>query len=275
MSQPSTTVKMLAYHNDPQLKEQFLSLLRWHQEQDRIIKGKYADNPKNGLISVAGFSLPSKFKGCAIGCSINSLKAITGRTDIEYGDHAAYEELIGVPHILARLEDGIFERLPDEKSQAWPVRFAEAIPAGADLSLVWPRFAHWLLVDERDGVIRFAKTDDQRDAIRGVAELYQDTINGIEVSIDTWRNAADDAADAAYAATYAAYAAAYAAYAAAYAAADAAYAAADAADAAADAAYAAYDASYAAADAAADDAISRHYEKMADKLVDLLSSANS
>ena len=246
---------MLAYHNNPELKEQFLTLLRWHQEQDKIIKGTYSDNPRNGLVTVAGFSLSSKFKGCAVGCSINSLRAITGKV-FDYGNHAAYEELIGVPRILARLEDGMFERLPDEKSQAWPVRFAEAIPVGADLSLVWPRFAHWLLVDDRDGVIRFAKTDDQRKAIQDVAKLYQDTINGVEVSIYTWRNAS--AASAAYADAASA-SAAYAAYAAA---AYAAYAA------SASAAYAAYAA--AASAAAAADARSKHYEKMADKLVELL-----
>ncbi len=205
--------KMLSYHNDPELKRQFVALLKWHQEQDKIIKGIYADNPRNGIVTVNGFELPAKFRGCAVGCSINSLRAITGRTDIEYGDHAAYEELIGVPRILARLSDGIFEHLPDGLYQEWPVRFAEAIPGGVDLSLVWPKFAVWLLVDEVDGVIKFARTDQQRDAIQNVANLYTLVIEGRKVPTSTWQSAAA----AAYADGTAAAAAAYAAYAYAYA----------------------------------------------------------
>jgi len=35
---------MLAYHGDPQLKEQFLTLLKWHQEVDKIVQGIYWDD---------------------------------------------------------------------------------------------------------------------------------------------------------------------------------------------------------------------------------------
>ncbi len=209
-----------------------------------------------------------------MGCSINSLRAIMGRTDIEFGDHAAYEELIGVPRILARLEDRIFEQLPDGIAQEWPVRFANTIPEGVDLSRIWPQFAVWLLVDEVDGVIKYAKTEQQRIAIRQVADLYTQHLSGVAIDASTWRaDAAAAAAAAAYAADAAAYAADAATYAAAYAAAyaaDAADAAAYAADAAAAAADAADAAAYA-ADAAADaaDAKKRHYIKMADKLAEL------
>ncbi len=209
---------MLAYHGDATLKTRFLAELEWHQQQDKIIQGTYwADG-----------------RGCAVGCSINSMAKIA-RKRLDRQNHALYEEHIGVPRILARLEDGIFEGLPTAQAKAWPLRFARAIRPGADLSGVWPRFAVWLLADPTDGVIRFARTDRQRQAVRQVADLYGQQIEGVAIPERTWRAAASAAsaasADAAYAAS------------------DAASAVADAAD--ADAASAASDAASAVADAAA------------------------
>jgi len=236
---------MHAYHSNPQLKAQFIRLLRWHQEQDKIVQGSYQDTDEAGAhFTVNGWSFASFGAGCAVGCSIESLRIIQGKAGADYQDHAAYEELIGVPRVLARLEDGIFERLPIEEAKQWPIQFAESIPVGADLARVWPRFAVWLMDDAEFGVIRFARNDRQRAAIQDVADAYRRVLEGQEVTRTEWRQYAADAADAADAAA----AAAYAAYAAAY-----------AADAAADAAYAAAAAAaYAyAADAADADADAR------------------
>src|SRR5581483_1084383 len=103
----------------------------------------------------------------------------------------------------------------------WPTRFLKAIPVGADLSLVWPQFAVWLLIDEKHGVIRFAgERSDVRQAIERTAALWQRVIDGESVeslkvefnaaaaaAADASARAAADAADAADAASYAAYAA--------------------------------------------------------------------
>ena len=248
---------MLAYHSNPDLKAQFVRLLEWHKEQDKIVQGTYQDDEERDHYLVNGWSFKSFGRGCAVGCSIESLRIITARTDLEYDDHVAYEELIGVPRILARLEDGIFEKLPIEEARDWPIRFAAAIPVGADLSLVWPRFAVWLLADPQDGVIQFAKTQKQRQVIQAVADLYGRRVEGQEPTESEWRAAAYAAAYAAdAAAAYAADDAAYAAYAA-YA------AAAYAADADAAAAYA--------ADAA--DARTQARQRQAAKLLELLAAA--
>lgn len=175
---------MLAYHNNPELKTQFVALIEQHRAADQIAQGH-------------GYWQDER--GCAIGCSIHSLNQITG-SRAHTNDHGAYETLIGVPRILAKLEDGIFEALPADRAQLWPGEFADAIRPGADLALVWPRFAVWLLVDEADGVIRYAKTDAQRTAIRRVADLYVRAVAGGTVDRQTWRDAADAAAAAAYAA---------------------------------------------------------------------------
>ena len=229
-----STTQLRAFHGDPAIKAKYLDRVRAHQLADQLIQKATWDNKTQ--------------KGCAIGCTLHNYS------------HSAYENELGIPRVLARLEDGIFEGLSVPDSKQWPARFLEAIQVGADLSMVWPRFAHWLLADPDFGVIRHAKTDTSKKAISDVAALYSRWISGEKPVRKEW-----------VAAAYAAYAAAaYTAYTA-----YAAYAAADAAD-AADAAYAAAYAAYAATAAAAS---AYKYARMsarraqAEKLLELLSEA--
>ncbi len=138
---------MKAFHNDQTVKDKYLSRVIAHQMADELIKGKYWENGK----------------GCAVGCTVHS------------SDHSAYERELGIPQIVAGLEDRIFEGLPNELSLKWPERFLSAIRPGADLTKIWPKFAHWLMLDPEHGVMRFAGDNQQvRDAIQGVADLYAD-----------------------------------------------------------------------------------------------------
>jgi len=212
--------KLLAFHSDPKIKEKYLNRLKEHHAADEIIKGQYWN----------------KGKGCAVGCTIHS------------GKHKNYETELGIPKILARLEDVIFENLPNKNAQVWPIDFLSAIEPGSDLSMVWPKFALWLLIDPEFGVVKFAKTERTRELINKGTAIYKEKINGENIGISRW-TAADADADAAYAYA-AAYAAAYA-YAASASDADAAYSAAAAASAAASASAADADAAYSAAAAAA------------------------
>ena len=101
------------------MKETYLNRVRAHRAADQIVKGQYWEGGK----------------GCAVGCTIHG------------SEHSRYEDELGVPRILARLEDIIFERLPNAVAMEWPARFLEASPVGAELSMVSPRFAVWLLGD--------------------------------------------------------------------------------------------------------------------------------
>jgi hypothetical protein len=229
---------MLAFHNDPAIKELYLARVRAHREADQLIKGTYWENGK----------------GCAVGCTVHS------------SSHVAYEKELGIPLILARLEDGIFETLPNQRAMLWPEEFLFAIRPGADLSLVWSRFAVWLLGDPVDGVIRFAKNQQTRKAIQDIADAYQSVVDGSSVAVD--RSKLRAAAEDAWAAEDAAGAAGAAWAAGAAEAAEAAWAAraaARAAWAARAAAWAAGDAAWAAGDAA--------YIKQADTLLKLLAAA--
>ena len=220
---------MIAFHGDPAIKKRFVARVKAHAVADEIIHGVYWESGK----------------GCAVGCTIHG------------SSHAAYETELGIPQILAYLEDRIFEGMRNGNSKEFPLRFISAIEPGADLSLVWYQFVHWLLVDPEDGVIKFAKTEKTKDAILKVASLYDRAARGETVDRDEWLCARNIAS--------------------AYASAASAYAAAAAAAAAASAYAAASDASAYAAAAAADayTAVARRkaYKRQADKLVELLAAA--
>jgi len=179
---------MLSFHNDEKIKKKYLARVRNHQKADEIVKGQYWENGK----------------GCAVGCTVHS------------NQHSAYEDELGIPRILAMLEDGIFENIPNDLAQKWPERFLKAIKVGVDLSMVWPKFAVWMLTDKEFGVLQFARSDASKKSIQDVSDAYQSYIENSKIEIN-WRKLKSAAAAAA---------AAYAAYA--YADADAAYAYADA-----------------------------------------------
>ena len=210
---------MQAFHNDVSVKSRYVGRVLAHREADEIAHGYYWD----------------KGKGCAVGCTIHS------------GKHADYESEIGVPIMLARLEDRLFEGMSNGRSKEFPLQFLQAPKVGADLSLVGWKFLHWLLTEELVG-----RNDPKIAAvIKRCADVLVPLTKGLPADKDEARAAAA-AADAADAYAYAAYAANAAADAAAAYAADAAAAyAPDAAAAyAAYAAYAADAAAYAAAAAA-------------------------
>ena len=230
---------MTAFKGKQSVKNKYVKRVKSHYESDEIVQGIYWENGK----------------GCAVGCTLeydNSGESI----------HQRMEDQLGVPRILARLEDKIFEGLDNGDAKKFPLEFLEAITPGADLSMVYPKFIVWLLKDKKDGVWQYARTDGKR-AITKVVKLYQRKILGEAIAESEWRAAAYAAEAAAYAAYYAADAADAAYYAADAAAAEAAADAADAAYYAADAA----DAAYYAAEA---DVRRTHYKKMADKLIELL-----
>ena len=244
---------LIAYHNDPQIKADILAQLAAHRAADELVKGQYW---RNG-------------KGCAVGCTLHS------------NDHAEYETRFGIPQMLAKLEDRIFEGMPDEQSQRWPERFMGAIEPGADLSCVGWKFLHWLLTDK--SINPGIDHPDVADAVRQCADVLVPLTEGRPVDKAATKAAARAAAAAAMAADEvadeatraAARAAVLAAWAAARAAARAARAA-RAAMAADEVAWAADEATRVAAWAAAwaaEAAGEAAYVKMADKLIDLIEEA--
>lgn len=97
------------------------------------------------------------------------------------GGHELYEHELGIPAVLADLEARLAHYLPPDEAERWPERFLQAIPVGADLALVWPRFAVWLLTDPDHGARRLA---DQSVclAIERVVALYQRVLRGERIA---------------------------------------------------------------------------------------------
>ena len=142
---------MLAYHNDPQIKADILAQLERHRAADELVKGQYWEDGK----------------GCAVACTIHS------------SDHAEYEVRFGIPQMLARLEDRIFEGLPDDPSQEWPIRFMSSIEPGQDLSLVGWQFLHRLLTDPtlNPGIADKNVTDE----VRACADVIEPLTRGEDI----------------------------------------------------------------------------------------------
>ncbi len=170
-----------AFHNDASLKDFLLAELAKHREHDRIIRGTYWENGR----------------GCAVGCTLEALRIRSCRPDIDHESHITLAKELDIPLILVRFEDHLFERLPAAESQAWPERFTRAIKVGADLSMIWPRFALWLLTEE---VPRYVQDRRSLVSLEKVGALYKEWCEGIKPSIDRWQTARKIAVDAAYAA---------------------------------------------------------------------------
>ena len=156
---------MLAFHKNPELKEQLLNQLQAHYDADEIIKGKYWENGK----------------GCAVGCALHS------------ADHSLGEELYGIPTVLWKLEDRIFEALPNQDAKEFPIQFIKAIPEGADLSKVFYKWSIRMLKR-----VRPLALGDGKKAIDQVIKFFEEPfrITAADADADAVAVAAVAVADA-------------------------------------------------------------------------------
>lgn len=149
--------KLKAFHGDKKIKAKYIARVKAHQKADEIIKGRYWTGGK----------------GCAVGCTI------------EGNEHLRYETELGIPQILAHLEDGLFEEMLNKDAMKFPLRFLEAIPVGADLSKVFTKLVIWEWEDKKHGLknINEIKKDvELYDCCERVVMLYKRVLNDEEVS---------------------------------------------------------------------------------------------
>ena|SRR6266480_159492 len=196
---------MQSYNNDPLLKVMLLEETRTHREADQVIQGTYGD------------VIDGKWRGCAVGCAIHSLNSRLG-TDYETSDHAVYEEALGIPEWLARLEDTIFEHLPREQAMLWPEQFTESIPVGVSefsLERVKWQFCAYLLKENIERVLTLEIADELKkqvvSAVRRVL-LVHETALQTERWDESAARSAESAARSARSAESAAWSAESAAY---------------------------------------------------------------
>jgi hypothetical protein len=235
---------MVSWHGDDAIKAKYLARVEAHRIADELVQG-------------TGFE---GGKGCAVGCTFDNY------------NHARGPIEIGVPEWLMRLEDVIFEGLPQEKAMMWPTQFLLAIPVGANLEPV-----QWQLAILRHKRQLDVLATNPEPYARQAEQALHMTISYCNLRLTpcddllaqsaacsvahlTARAAAESAQPAICAARMAARMAAYSAHSAAYSAAhSAAHSAAESARSAAYSAHSAYSAAYWAAHSAAHSAYSAAY----------------
>ena len=124
-----------------------------------------------------------------MGCAIDSLFRLGGNILPHYpsGDHGAYERELGIPKILAELQDVIHEGLSDESFPTWPERFMEAVPTETELSLVFPKFARWLIVDPVFGMLEHTQDERTKREVYVAASLVDTAVLGrTQIPLEVW-----------------------------------------------------------------------------------------
>jgi hypothetical protein len=190
---------MLSYHNDENLKKMVVLEMKKHQEQDQFIKGSYSEDDE-GI-----------FKGCAVGCTIDSINKVLGRS-YSTSSHSIFEKTIGVPEWLARLQDNLFENLPEDESSQFAVDFLSSIPVGVNLEPVKWRFCAFVL---KECIERIRNDDNLEEklkkevvtSIQGVLSIHESAITSGTFDTETARAAGAAAEAAAWAAAGTAWAA--------------------------------------------------------------------
>ena len=152
---------MKAFHNNPSIKEKYITRLQAHYQADEIIQGKYWENGK----------------GCAIGCTIHS------------SNHKNYELELGIPKNIAYLQESIFESLPNNLAKQFPLEFLSSIKVGADLKNVKNLFTIWVLTDSKYGVLQYA---EDKKIVQDVADAISKNMV-TPVSSEKWLKLMDNA----------------------------------------------------------------------------------
>ena len=181
---------MKAFTNTIITKEELVSELKKHQLADNFIKGDYFEDGK----------------GCAVGCSLESVSRLNG-LDLEYfDDHSQYEEYFGLPEFFAQLTDKLFEGMSLEKSKSFPKDVIEAVKIGSDVSKIETKFKIAVL---NRNLITLAKLDNDH----GVIEITKNVIAALKSGDKDELAAARSAASSiAYSASSAAWSAAMSAW---------------------------------------------------------------
>ena len=159
------------YKNDAAFKAMFVAETIKHRKADELIKGTYGQGG-NGT-----------FKGCAVGCAIETINNQLGKS-YDNSDHSVLGEESLYPEWLAHLQDTIFEGLEESLSQTWPERFSKAIPVGVeftDLDKVKYQFCIYLLKENIKTVKSLDISDSLRteviDSIRQVVKVHENALS--------------------------------------------------------------------------------------------------
>ena len=152
---------MLAYKNDPELKKKYVERAIAHRKADETVQSY------NG-------------RDCIIRCLAHS----------NTNAHGVLENDANLPRELNCLAARIFRSLPRESSNLFAERYVEAPEVGADLSLVASKFLLWILDDEVKKSFDADKFPEVEKCRLAVVNLYKRKIAGERISNEEWEDAA-------------------------------------------------------------------------------------
>ena len=175
--------------------EQLIPLADAHQAADEYAAGNYWEGNGRGT-------------GCSVGCTVHdaiALGVLPKGTD--HGSHAELAAATGMPEMLWRLADYIFEGLPQSARREWTPRLLRAAAGCPDIDRVPARIMYRCAMRLADEAIR----PDVRESALTNAQLWLRRATCDEPTQSEW-DAARQQAYAAYQQAYAARQQADAAY---------------------------------------------------------------
>lgn len=157
---------LLAFRSSYDLKHEVLRQIKLEIAQDRLLHYyQFGDCPNY------------TYRGCPTSTSIEALNLVA-RSRFSTDGFDSFVRCFRIPLELTRLYQFFRDTPRDETGDDWVVSFLRAITPGADLSMVWLKFAHWLLVDPDYGMISKAKAERLKKGLSECAELYARWIAG-------------------------------------------------------------------------------------------------
>lgn len=135
---------LITFHGHIKIKDERLVRVKQHQAADEIIQGTYyRHDPEAGGI----------------------IWAI-----MHNSSHSAFEVQLGIPYLIARLADNIFEYLPDPEFKEFPVLFLSSVPVGVLLRLVPYRFFIWFISGSKYSLLLNEKSASTQKDLKALAD---------------------------------------------------------------------------------------------------------
>ena len=181
--QPMIPKSYKAFQGNPDAKARWVYRVssegtRKHEDAKRQrVAFKTGDEPKN-------YSLGDIVQRYAD--EVLTFKIISPKGNTE----SIYFDQLGIPPVLGLLQQRIWEELSVAEANRWAERFIRAIPVGADLGPVWPKFAHWLLTDDQIGVLSSLFYDENAH-FENLVEFFREWSSGRAVTEDEWMRRID------------------------------------------------------------------------------------
>jgi hypothetical protein len=109
--------QLRTFHGDKKIKAEYIARVKDHVQAGEIIQGHYRLGDYRDAINAT----------------------------VHSSSHMDYETKLGIPFVVARIEDRVFEALPSPDFKEFPVKFLEIIPVGISLKMASYKFFSWLL----------------------------------------------------------------------------------------------------------------------------------